>query len=90
MATWTPDPTFYPSARMAMQAPAEKLAYMAILSVEGTEPDALGVDDLDPQCAIPGLVLNSPKKAERVDAILNNSFGMLGINSTLIVKRYAA
>jgi hypothetical protein len=25
MATWTPDPTFYPSARMAMQAPAERL-----------------------------------------------------------------
>ncbi len=50
----------------------------------------INVDDLDPQCAIPGLVLNSPKKAGRVDAILNNSFGMLGINSTLIVKRYAA
>jgi 3-oxoacyl-[acyl-carrier-protein] synthase II len=50
----------------------------------------INVDDLDPQCALPGLVLNQPKKAARVDAILNNSFGMLGINSTLIVKRYAA
>ncbi len=50
----------------------------------------INVDDLDPQCALPGLVLNVPKKAGRVDAILNNSFGMLGINSTLIVKRYAA
>ena len=47
MATWTPDPTFYPSARMAMQAPPEKLAYVAILSVAADRPDALGVVDLD-------------------------------------------
>jgi 3-oxoacyl-[acyl-carrier-protein] synthase II len=50
----------------------------------------INVDDLDPQCALPGLVLNTPVKAKRVDAILNNSFGMLGINSTLIVKRFVA
>jgi 3-oxoacyl-(acyl-carrier-protein) synthase len=50
----------------------------------------INVDDLDPQCALPGLVINRPAKAKRVDAILNNSFGMLGINSTLIVKRFVA
>jgi 3-oxoacyl-[acyl-carrier-protein] synthase II len=50
----------------------------------------INVDDLDPQCALPGLVLNKPAEAKRVDAILNNSFGMLGINSTLIVTRYVA
>ncbi len=50
----------------------------------------INVDELDPQCDIPGLVINRPKKAERVDVILNNSFGMLGINSTLIIKRYVA
>ena len=50
----------------------------------------INVDDLDPQCALPTLVLNQPKKVKRVDAILNNSFGMLGINSALIVKRYSA
>src|SRR5216683_1256564 len=49
MATWTPDPTFYPSARMAMQAPPEKLAYVAVLHVAGDKPDALGVVDLDPK-----------------------------------------
>jgi 3-oxoacyl-[acyl-carrier-protein] synthase II len=48
----------------------------------------INVDDLDPACALPGLVLNQPKKTARVDAILNNSFGMLGINSALIVKRF--
>ena len=50
----------------------------------------INVDDLDPACALPGLVLNTPAKAARVDTILNNSFGMLGINSTLIVKRFVA
>jgi 3-oxoacyl-[acyl-carrier-protein] synthase II len=50
----------------------------------------INVDDLDPQCALPGLVLNQPKQAKRIDVILNNSFGMLGINSTLIVKRFVA
>jgi 3-oxoacyl-[acyl-carrier-protein] synthase II len=48
----------------------------------------INVDELDPACALPNLVLNQPKKVGRVDAILNNSFGMLGINSTLIVKRF--
>jgi 3-oxoacyl-[acyl-carrier-protein] synthase II len=50
----------------------------------------INVDDLDPACALPGLVLNAPAKAARVDTILNNSFGMLGINSTLIVRRFVA
>ena len=50
----------------------------------------INVDNLDPQCDIPGLVINHPKKASRIDVILNNSFGMLGINSTLIIKRFVA
>lgn len=48
----------------------------------------INVEELDPQCALPGLVINQPRKVERVDSILNNSFGMLGINSTLIVRRF--
>jgi len=50
----------------------------------------INVDDLDPLCALPGLILNRPKSVDRVDTILNNSFGMLGINSTLIVKRFVS
>jgi len=50
----------------------------------------INVDDLDPACALPNLVLNAPQRVARVDTILNNSFGMLGINSALIVKRFAA
>ncbi|MBW7895177.1 MAG: beta-ketoacyl-[acyl-carrier-protein] synthase family protein [Opitutaceae bacterium] len=48
----------------------------------------INVDNLDPKCDLPGLVLNTPRRAAKVDTILNNSFGMLGINSTLIVRRF--
>ncbi|HEY3755905.1 MAG TPA: beta-ketoacyl-[acyl-carrier-protein] synthase family protein [Opitutaceae bacterium] len=50
----------------------------------------INVDELDPACALPGLVLNIPKTVGKVETILNNSFGMLGINSTLIVRRSSA
>jgi selenium-binding protein 1 len=45
---WKTDPTFYPSPKLAMQAPAEKLAYVAALNANGgTRPDALVVVDVD-------------------------------------------
>ena len=48
MATWTPDPTFYPSPRMAMKAPPEMLAYVASFDPTRQVPDALAVVDVDP------------------------------------------
>jgi selenium-binding protein 1 len=51
MATWKPDPTFYPSPRMAMKAPAEKLAYVAAFDPDGQKPDAMAVVDVDPASA---------------------------------------
>ena len=39
-------------------------------------------------CRLPGLVVDRPQQLERVQYILNNSFGMLGINSVVIVKKY--
>lgn len=47
----------------------------------------INVDELDPECALPGLVANQPREMSRTTTILNNSFGMLGINSVLIVKK---
>ncbi|HUI77375.1 MAG TPA: selenium-binding family protein [Bryobacteraceae bacterium] len=45
---WQPDPTFYPSPEMAMEAPAEKLAYVAMLNPTlKSGPDAMGVIDVD-------------------------------------------
>jgi 3-oxoacyl-[acyl-carrier-protein] synthase II len=54
---------------------------------DGLVHPTINVDHLDPQCEVPNLVLNTPKKLPRVDYILNNSSGMLGINSVVIVKR---
>jgi 3-oxoacyl-[acyl-carrier-protein] synthase II len=50
---------------------------------------SINVDQLDPKCEMPNLVLSRSIEAKRVDAILNNSFGMLGINSALIVRRFS-
>jgi selenium-binding protein 1 len=45
-----PDPTFYPSPRMAMQSPPEKLAYLALINPKpGGAADAIGVVDVDPE-----------------------------------------
>jgi len=49
----------------------------------------INVDKLDPECELPNLVLNQPKQVDRIDTILNSSFGMLGINSALIIKRHS-
>src|SRR6266540_2493868 len=47
--TMFPDPTFYPSPRLAAQAPVEKLAYVVTINPEARgRPDALVVVDLDP------------------------------------------
>jgi methanethiol oxidase len=49
MPTWTPDPTFYPSPRMAMKAAPETLAYVASFDPARKTPDALAVVDVNPQ-----------------------------------------
>jgi len=55
---WRPDPSFYPSPRMAMQAPAEKLAYVVTLNPESNgKPDALCVLDVDPASGSYGQVV---------------------------------
>ena len=46
----------------------------------------INVDNLDPECALPGLVANEPRDMKRARYILNNSFGMLGINSVVVVR----
>ena len=47
----------------------------------------INLDDPDPRCRLPQVVANTPRRLERVRHILNNSFGMLGINSVVIVRR---
>ncbi|HUF43921.1 MAG TPA: selenium-binding protein SBP56-related protein, partial [Aestuariivirgaceae bacterium] len=50
MATkWTPDPSFYPSPRIAAKAPPETLAYVAAFDPERKKPDAIAVVDVNPK-----------------------------------------
>ena len=55
---------------------------------DGLVHPTINLENLDPECALPNLVVGEPKEPKRVDAILNNSFGMLGINSAVIVRRF--
>ena len=57
---------------------------------DGLVHPTINVDKLDPQCELSNLVLNKPVEHGKVRAILNNSFGMLGINSSLIVRKMDA
>ncbi|MCA8998049.1 MAG: beta-ketoacyl-[acyl-carrier-protein] synthase family protein [Planctomycetaceae bacterium] len=50
----------------------------------------INLDEQDPRCELRQVVANRPRDMEKVEYILNNSFGMLGINSVVIIKRVPA
>ena len=47
------------------------------------------IDTLDPECKIRRLVTGKPLCVDSIDVICNNSFGMLGINAVVVVKKYS-
>lgn len=55
---------------------------------DNTVHPGMNCENPDPECGIRNLVHQGPLKLNSVNYILNNSFGMLGINSALIVKKY--
>ncbi len=57
-----PDQSFYPSPRLAAQAPVETLAYMVTFDPTARKPDALVALDVDPRSPHYG------KEAGRVEA----------------------
>jgi 3-oxoacyl-[acyl-carrier-protein] synthase II len=57
---------------------------------DGLAHATINLENPDPRCALPNLVANEPRNLGEVNCILNNSFGMLGINSVVIVKRFEA
>jgi len=70
MALWKPDPTFYPSPRMAMQAPPETLAYVAALNpTRDGRPDAMAVVDVAPGSASYGQVVGWTEMAQAGDEL---------------------
>ena len=48
----------------------------------------INLDTLDSRVPLTQIVANQPRKMDAVKCVLNNSFGMLGINSVLIVQKY--
>ena len=48
----------------------------------------INIEQLDEACKIDNLVINRALAVDSVNIILNNSFGMLGINSALVLKKY--
>ena len=48
----------------------------------------INLETIDPDCQLANIVAQKPKQLDNVDAILNNSFGMVGINSVVIVRKY--
>ena len=58
MPVFRPDPTFYPSPRLAMEAPREGLAYVALLRTGG-RPDGFAVVDVGPRSATYGRVVHT-------------------------------
>jgi methanethiol oxidase len=59
MPQWTPDPSFYPSPQMAMEAPRETLAYVAMMNPTRQAPDAMGVVDLNPDSSSYGQMVGN-------------------------------
>jgi methanethiol oxidase len=52
MELWKPDPTFYPSPKLASAAPPEKHAFVALLNPKyAGRADAIAVVDVDPKSA---------------------------------------
>ena len=59
MSRWRPDPTFYASPTLAAEAPAERLAYVAMIAAGGNgKRDAIGVVDTDPGSSTYGRLIN--------------------------------
>ena len=70
MARWKPDPTFYPSPRLAMQGRPESLAYVATLNTKKDgRPDAMTVVDVNPESRDYGKMVgkvNMPKAGDEL------------------------
>jgi len=82
MPQWKPDPTFYPSPRLAMQAPRETLAYVVAFnpSKDG-RPDAMTVVDLAPDSPSYGQMVGKVEMPNAGDEL--HHFGWNACSSAL-------
>ena len=56
--TIRPDSTFHATAKLAMEAPPEKYAYTLMLSPDFSQPDGLGVVDVDSKSSRYGKIVH--------------------------------
>jgi selenium-binding protein 1 len=76
-----PDQSFYPSPKMAIQAPSEKFAYVALLNGDPGSPDAMAVVDLDPASKTYSKIINQVKMPNPGDEL--HHFGWNACSSCL-------
>jgi methanethiol oxidase len=82
MELWRPDPTFYPSPKLASAAPPEKLAYVALLNPKfAGRPDAVSVVDVDPSSSAYGKVIGNVEMPNAGDEL--HHFGWNACSSCL-------
>jgi 3-oxoacyl-[acyl-carrier-protein] synthase II len=55
---------------------------------DGLVHPTMNLTQLDPKCEMPNIVTGTPRRTDGIRWVLNNSFGMLGTNSAVVVKRY--
>jgi methanethiol oxidase len=81
MPSLRPDPTFYPSAKQAAEAPPEELAYLAMLSPNRSRPDAIGVVDVKPGSKSYGRLIGQVDMPNRGDEL--HHFGWNACSASL-------
>jgi selenium-binding protein 1 len=82
MALWKPDPTFYASPRLAMEAPPERLAYVAAFNPQTDgRPDAMMVVDVDRASPTQGQLVGSVEMPQAGDEL--HHFGWNACSSAL-------
>jgi methanethiol oxidase len=82
MTRWKPDPTFYPSPRLAMRAPVERLAYVAVFNPnKDGVPDAMTVVDVAPDSSTYGQIVGKAEMPNAGDEL--HHFGWNACSSAL-------
>ena len=82
MTQWKPDPTFYPSPRLAMLGQPESLAYVATLNTnKDGRPDAMAVVDVNPKSPAYGKIVGKVNMPNAGDEL--HHFGWNACSSAL-------
>ncbi len=55
---------------------------------DGLIHPTINLDNIDPECRLDNFVIDKPVHIGSIKSIINNSFGMLGINSVVVIRRF--